>query len=54
MTIIPEKIIRAEIDGSHYEIGQAHGIIEIFDIQNKISFFHKNQKFNNFFEKVSL
>ena len=46
MTILPENLIKMKIGDNKLIFGQAHGVVEVFDLLNKQSFFYRNLTFN--------
>lgn len=52
MTINPEKKIDLQINSRKLTIGQAHGMIEIFDKIQKVSYFYRDQNLYENLEKL--
>ncbi len=54
MTILPEKSFELLINDRSFSIGHAHGVVEVYDTKNKLSFFHRKDQLNKLFKKISL
>ena len=54
LTIKPELSLKMKVNKKNYDYAYAHGVLEIFDHQNKMSFFYQDHKIKDLINEARL